>query len=111
MLKHFAIHDNKGLHKYLVLSKQRFGAGTLGVIPGQGIAISLVVGVPLTRIPYLVVSSGLSIALWQVKDKHSSYLILGMQRYDPSRVSNPSCERPGASGGAVRRMKHRSDNI
>ena len=31
----------------------------------------------LTRIPYLVASSGLSIALWQVKDKHGSYLILG----------------------------------
>ena len=30
-------------------------------------------GVPLTRIPYLVASSGLSIALWQVKDKHGSY--------------------------------------
>ena len=34
----------------------------------------LVTGVPLTQIPYLVASSGLSIALWQVKDMHSSYL-------------------------------------
>ena len=32
MLKHFAVHDYKGLHKYLVLSKERFGAGTPGVM-------------------------------------------------------------------------------
>ena len=69
MLKHFAVHDYKGLHKYLVLSKQRFGAGTPGVMSW---AVSLVAGVPLTRIPYLVASSGLSIALWQVKDKIST---------------------------------------
>ena len=86
MLKHFAVHDYKDLHKYLVLSKQRFGAGTPGVI-----AVSLVAGVPLTRIPYLVASSGLSIALWQVKDKHSSYSILGSSMTRPesqTRVVN-----------------------
>ena len=30
--QYFAIHDYKGLHKYLVLSKQRFGAITPGVM-------------------------------------------------------------------------------
>ena len=77
VLKHFTIHDYKGLHKYLVLSKQRFGAGTPGVMSwardrrkSSG-----------RRTSYSNILSGCKawawIALWQVKDKHGSYSILG----------------------------------
>ena len=77
MLKQFTVHDYKGLHKYLVLSKQRFGAGTPGVMSwardrhrSSG-----------RRTSHSNTLSGCKawaqIALWQVKDKHGSYLILG----------------------------------
>ena len=55
-----AVHDYKGLHKYLVLSKQQFGAGTPGVMSwARDRRKSIVAGILLTRIPYLVAKLGL----------------------------------------------------
>ena len=77
MLKHFAIHDYKDLHKYLVLSKQRFGAGTPGVMSWARDRCKS----SGRRTSHSNTLSGCKaraqIALWQVKDKHGSYSILG----------------------------------
>ena len=71
------VHDYKGLHKYLVLSKQQFEARTPRVMSWARDCRKSSGG----HISHSNTLSGCKawawIALWQMKDKHGSYSILG----------------------------------